>query len=221
MTGRRPVPGGGPARRLDGSPAPGGGRPGASDGRAPAVAAAPEPMRIRSVRLPDALWERLEAARAEAARRADAARGRRRPVPVASVIRALLEHGLERPGDALDLHAKAIRPAGVLRRRAEDLAATRAAAQARDLFTRASEAVDRLRLTPLEFARRVGGNRRDAEKFYFSGALPEGDPRPLLDRVGEWLAASAPGPAAGAPGGDTREADGAGERPGPRRRGRP
>lgn len=190
-------------------------------GRPAAPGAGHVPMRIRSVRLPDALWERLDAARADAARRADAERGRPRPVPVATVIRALLERGLEHPGDALDLHAKAIRPAGALRRRAEGLAAARTAEEARDLFSRVTAAVDRLRLTPLEFALGVGGHRRDAEKFYFSGALPQGDPRAFLDRVGEWLAASTLEPVADASGGDARELDRAGDHAGPRRRGRP
>lgn len=138
-------------------------------------------MPVRSMRLPDALWLRLEATTAEVNRR------RRRRISTSSVIRALIERALDEPGDALDFDAKISRPTRVVQSQKVKRAAANAERELGDLFKDVSDAVDRLQLTPAEFARAVGGNRRDLERFYHRGAFPDSDAMPFISRIQEWL----------------------------------
>lgn len=153
-------------------------RPPASD---PLPLPAAPAMPVRSLRLPQTLWQRLEAARMEVNR------GRRRPVSLSTVIRALLERGLAQPG-ALDLDAKIVRPDRILRERTAKLAAAKSADDARALFRQASDRIDEMQLTPPLFAAAIGGNRREAEAFYYRGELPASEPLEFLKRVQSWLA---------------------------------
>jgi hypothetical protein len=114
-------------------------------------------------------------------------RRRRRHLGISSILRALIERALDFPGDALEFDAKVVRPDRIYRDRAAQRIAAAAASEAVDLFRRVSDVVERRQLTPLEFFAELGGDRRDAEHFYHRGALPEGDSKPLLDRVKEWL----------------------------------
>ena len=145
-------------------------------------------MPVRSLRLPQALWQRLEVTCAEVNR------GRRRPVSLSTVIRALLERGLAQPG-ALDLDAKVVRPDRIFRERAAKLAATKAADDARELFRQAADRIDEMQLTPPLFVAAIGGDRREAEAFYFRGELPASEPLEFLKRVQSWLARTAQDPA--------------------------
>lgn len=138
-------------------------------------------MPVRSVRLPDVLWRRLEAALAQANR------DRRRKVSMSSVLRALLEKALDEPGGTFDFDAKIARPDRVHRDRAAKLAAAQAETDASSLWEQVSEVSDRLEMTPVEFATAVGGDRHEAMLFYHRGALPEGDVLPFVGRVRTWL----------------------------------
>lgn len=175
-------------------------------------------MPVRSLRLPEELWRRLEAATAEVNRHrrrrvsvpaetgdthqchgpgknSSAPIGisrRGRDISISSVIRALLERALNEPGDALNFDAKIPRPPRVIRNQKAKLAAAQAEREAADLFRKVSDAVDRLQIQPAEFASAVGGNRSDVEQFYHRGTLPEGDATPLIARIRNWLNAQSP-----------------------------
>ena len=142
----------------------------------------PDAMDIRSVRLPPSLWRRLEVALAEVNR----ARARR--VSMSSVMRALLERGLEDPGPALDFGARVYRPERAAQARAALQAETYAQRSASLLRDRVNAAVDRLQVD-------AGGirgccRRRPAQcgKIDHSALLPDHNAAELVDRVSEWLA---------------------------------
>lgn len=142
---------------------------------------APAPMSVRSVRLPDALWRRLEAVCATLNH------GRRKPVGVSSVVRALLERGLNDPGDALDFDGKVVRPERAIRARAARLRAGEQEREVAELHRAVERVVDRLEMTPLAFARALGGDRFVAQRFLQSGVPPDGDAAPFLERVRAWV----------------------------------
>lgn len=151
---------------------------GAAEGplRAPASAAMP----VRSVRLPDGLWRRLEALRD------GVNQGRADPVNLSSVIRALLEGALT-SGRPPDFEARIWRPSRVHRERAARIARTRAMEDAPAVFQKVSELLERHAVTPPAFAKAVGGDRQEAQRFYHSGQLPEQDPEGFLERVRAWI----------------------------------
>lgn len=142
---------------------------------------APAPMSVRSVRLPDVLWGRLEEVCATLNH------GRRKPVGVSSVVRALLERGLNDPGDSLDFDGKVMRPERAIRARAARLRAGEQERVVAELHRAVERLVDRLEMTPLAFARALGGNRIAAQRFLQTGAPPDGDSAPFLERVRVWI----------------------------------
>jgi hypothetical protein len=138
-------------------------------------------MDMRSFRLPPDLWKRLEAARYAVNER------RVRRISMSSILRALLERGLEDPGRAFEFGARIYRPERARKAVAELRAEAQAQQSAATLRERVNAAIDRLQLTPAAFAAAVGGDRRAAEKFYHAGQLPDSNAAELVDRLREWL----------------------------------
>jgi hypothetical protein len=150
-------------------------------------------MRVRSVRLPGGLWQRLETLCDEVNRqRLDALQkqGYKQdptPVTLSSVLRGLLEQGLA-AGKPIDFEAAVVRPPRVYRERAEKLARTRAVDEGPSVFETCRQLCDRHAITPPAFHKAIGGDRVAAQEFYVRGKLPKEYPHEFLRKVKIWNA---------------------------------
>lgn len=151
-------------------------------------------MSVRSVRLPESLWQRLAHALDTVNRE------RRQPLPMSSLIRALLEEGLTAP--ELPAFDKGIARPARLSRQDQGAAASEAREAERDpdpakpAFV-SDEVVDQFkriineqRITHMAFIQSFQVNKALLTKFYFDHIVPDGpDGVAVLQAIRDWLAA--------------------------------
>ncbi|MFC7739454.1 hypothetical protein ACFQX4_27770 [Roseomonas sp. GCM10028921] len=110
---------------------------------------------------------------------------------MASVIRLLLERGLQDP-TPLDFEARIFRAERVHQQRVHQTETERAHAKAQDLFARTQVVVDALGIGPGAFVKAIGGDKEAAEIFYNRPALPPNDAVAFVARVERWLSQHGP-----------------------------
>jgi hypothetical protein len=137
-------------------------------------------MPVHSLRLPSQLLQRLENLRIHVNKdRAEA-------LNLSSVIRSVLEQALA-AGIRPNPESQIIRPARVYRERAANLARLQALDEGPKVFQKASELIELHEITPPVFARNIGGNITEAQRFFHSGQLPGQDPKCFIERVKAWI----------------------------------
>lgn len=137
-------------------------------------------MPVRTVRLPDHLWQRL------GARQAEINKGRTDPVSLSSVVRVLLEQALA-ANLPIDFEGDVVRPPRIYRDRAAKLAKSNAQIEAPTIFRKANDLFEVHAITPPIFHAAIGGERADAQRFFHAGKLPEQDAAGFLERVKAWI----------------------------------
>jgi len=158
-------------------------------------------MTIRSFRLPAEVWDRLEAKLVEI--NAD----RRRPVTVSTLVRAILEHGVNMPCDQLGIGSKALRitrlgapvetvpSTGAIIAVAVPLpkaSSSPTVTSSESLFEQAREAFKQKNITAREFGQQLGVDPKQSAAYYHYGQIPDGvRGEELVLAVERWLAAQA------------------------------
>lgn len=149
-------------------------------------------MEVLTLRMPGHLWHRLVEMRDDANKARAELNGRHpklrlSPLSLSTVIRVLLEHGLEHRSN-IDFEGKIVRPDRIHRERAEKHAALLAKSERTKLHKIVQELIEEHKITPPEFQRYIGASRTDSRQFYDSGQLPEINTVDFVDRLKTWIA---------------------------------
>lgn len=149
-------------------------------------------MQVLTLRMPERLWQQLEVVRDDVNKsrvklNKKSPKLQLSPVSLSSVIRVLLEYGLEHRS-SIDFERNIVRPDRIYRERAERNTVSLAQSERAQLFKSVQDLVDKYKITPPEFHRYVGGDRVEAHDFYNQGKLPDVHPGNFVERLKTWIA---------------------------------